>query len=120
MLTTVGTLISVSVRGNRAGPLAGPYLFRYLSAILLAVAVAILTPLAHGSPPDPTWIAGLYDDADHDDAVLTITGTSGLTTIATGAISPQRPAVTRVAFARATMPPGPSRIRSVDRSPPFR
>src|SRR5262249_14396748 len=26
----------------------------------------------HVSPPDQTWIPGLYDNADHDDAVLAI------------------------------------------------
>ena len=31
-----------------------------------------LTPVAHASPPDQTWIAGLYDDADYDDAVLAV------------------------------------------------
>jgi hypothetical protein len=31
-----------------------------------------LTPAALASPPDPHWLAGLYDDADHDDVVLAI------------------------------------------------
>ena len=66
-------VISASVRGERPSALAGPQLSRRLAAILLTVALATLTPLAHGSPPDPTWIAGLYDDADHDDAVLAVT-----------------------------------------------
>jgi hypothetical protein len=30
---------------------------------LLATLVA-LVPLAHASPPDPLWIAGIYDEAD--------------------------------------------------------
>ena len=65
-----GTLISASVRDDRASALAWVQLSRRLAAILLTAALATLTPLAHGSPPDPTWIAGLYDDADYDDAVL--------------------------------------------------
>ena len=39
---------------------------------LLAVLVLSLTPVAHASPPDQTWIAGLYDNADYDDAVLAV------------------------------------------------
>jgi len=31
-----------------------------------------LVPIAYASPPDPTWVAGFYDDADFDDVVLAI------------------------------------------------
>ena len=41
--------------------------------VLLAVTLwAVLPPLAAASPPDPTWIAGFYDDADFDDIVVHI------------------------------------------------
>ena len=41
--------------------------------ILLVVALCIvLNPLAAASPPDPTWIPGLYDAADFDDVVIRI------------------------------------------------
>jgi hypothetical protein len=30
---------------------------------------APLSPLAHARPPDPTRIAGFYDDADYDDVI---------------------------------------------------
>jgi hypothetical protein len=73
LLTTAGASISASVRGDRPGGLAGLQLSCRLAAFLLTVALATLTPLAHGSPPDPTWIAGLYDDADYDDAILAVT-----------------------------------------------
>src|SRR5213594_4714019 len=42
----------------------------------LVAAILTLAPFTHASPPDPTWIAGLYDNADFDDVVLFIT--SGL------------------------------------------
>jgi hypothetical protein len=29
-------------------------------------------PLAHARPPDPVWLAGIYDDADFDDVVLAV------------------------------------------------
>jgi hypothetical protein len=48
---------------------------RILGLVLIVTALA-LTPAAYASPPDPTWIAGLYDNADFDDVVLFIT--SGL------------------------------------------
>ena len=39
---------------------------------LLAVVVLTLTPLAHASPPDQTWLSGLYDNDDYDDVVLLV------------------------------------------------
>src|SRR5262245_51059593 len=42
-------------------------------AALLAIALCLLlNPLAAASPPDPGWIAGLYDADDFDDAVIRI------------------------------------------------
>jgi hypothetical protein len=35
-----------------------------LLLLLLVVAMVTLPPAALASSPDPTWIAGLYDDAD--------------------------------------------------------
>jgi len=43
-------------------------------AMLLFAAVVVLPALAHASPPDPSWVAGFWDDADYDDAVLAVTG----------------------------------------------
>src|SRR5438132_13607033 len=37
-----------------------------------------LPVLAYASPPDPTWIAGFWDDADFDDVVILITSTSAV------------------------------------------
>jgi len=47
--------------------------------IVLSLVAAILTlaPVAHASPPDQTWIAGFYDNADFDDVVLFIVGGLG-------------------------------------------
>src|SRR5262245_48822768 len=42
-------------------------------ALLLLPALISLVPLAHASPVDPSWIAGIYDAADSDDAVLAAT-----------------------------------------------
>ena len=41
------------------------------SVLLQIVVVLILLPtIAFASPPDPSWITGIYDDADGDDGVF--------------------------------------------------
>jgi hypothetical protein len=40
---------------------------------LLLSLMVILTPMAWASPPDPIWIAGIYDDLDFDDGVVYLT-----------------------------------------------
>jgi hypothetical protein len=47
-----------------------------LVALLILIAIASLMPLAHASPPDPTWVAGLWDDGDHDDVILLVCATA--------------------------------------------
>ena len=53
---------------------------RWLAAValLLAGPLFALTPLAHATPQDPTWMAGIYDGADYDDVVLLITTAGGI------------------------------------------
>src|SRR5713101_53027 len=119
LLTTAGTLMSASVRGDRPSAAAGLQ-SRRLVAFLLTVALATLTPLAHGSPPDPTWIAGLYDDADHDDAILAVTDATGSPAISRPSVAPVGLSTSPVAFAGTTRPDGPCRINPVDRAPPLR
>ena len=41
-------------------------------ALLVAVALALLPALAHASPADPSWIAGVWDGADGDDVVVLV------------------------------------------------
>ena len=40
-----------------------------LSAMLLVLLIIAPVTLAHASPPDQTWLAGVYDQADFDDVV---------------------------------------------------
>jgi hypothetical protein len=62
-----------------------------LVVVVTLVAVVCLAPAAHGSPPDPTWIAGLYDNADFDDVVVLITSTLGVAERSMGcSLCPQR------------------------------
>jgi hypothetical protein len=37
------------------------------------VALLTLGAVAYASPPDPTWVAGLWDNGDHDDVVMLVT-----------------------------------------------
>ncbi len=44
---------------------------------LLLILIA-LVPLAHASPPDPVWIAGIYDGADFDEVIGAVISATGL------------------------------------------
>ena len=47
--------------------------FGRLILLALLPTLAVLTPLAYASPPDPAWVDGFFDDDDHDDVVVVIT-----------------------------------------------
>ena len=40
-----------------------------LSVMLLTLVIIAPVTLAHASPPDQTWIPGVYDQADFDDVI---------------------------------------------------
>ncbi len=44
-----------------------------LSAMLLVLLIIGPITLAHASPPDQTWLAGVYDQADFDEVVCLLT-----------------------------------------------
>ena len=48
-----------------------------LTLVLVALMLS-LAPLAYATPPDPTWISGIWDDDDFDDVVGYITSAAGL------------------------------------------
>ena len=55
--------------------------------LVLLVACGTLPLLTHASPPDPTWVPGIYDNADYDDVIGLLTDTAAireLPLIATG------------------------------------
>lgn len=60
------------VLGDRASSQWG----RMLGPLLLAALVS-LVPLAYSSPPDPDWIAGIYDGADLDEIVDAVVSMAG-------------------------------------------
>ena len=49
-----------------------------LVVVLSVAAISAVTPLAYASPPDPSWVKGIYDDADFDDVVGLITSGAGV------------------------------------------
>ena len=134
-LRSTGRLGSIRARwpGHRGDHPFGSLLLARLTAILLASVLVTLVPLAHFSPPDPTWIGGLYDDADYDDAVVAVTdaptsvGASriptrmpvGVPAIDRVIITPTRLSSARVAFVGSTRPDASARISPVDRAPPL-
>jgi hypothetical protein len=48
-----------------------------LVALALVGPIVALTPIAHATPLDPSWIHGVYDGADYDDVVGLITSEAG-------------------------------------------
>ena len=61
--------------GIPIGPMTHGVRTRALAGVLLATLV-MLTPLAYASPPDPTWVSGVFDDDDNDDVVFLITSST--------------------------------------------
>src|SRR5262249_7048795 len=55
-------------------------ILRFLVLGPLLAALPLLMPLAHASPPDPSWIEGIYDDADLDVVVVFVTSSAGVIT----------------------------------------
>jgi hypothetical protein len=113
-----GTIDSHQRSGWRAGRRLVPMLFGRLVAMLVAGTLVALVPLAHASPPDPTWISGLYDGADHDDAVLAVTEGVAFPANDGPADVTADSSSTPIAFADPSWPGERSRISPVDRAPP--
>src|SRR5437870_392436 len=82
-------------------------LHRFVGLGLVAV-VMTLAPAAHASPPDQTWIPGLYDNADFDDVVLLITSNLG-------AIQPSLVSPRMVALVVGLVSPADTPVQSLRR-----
>jgi hypothetical protein len=83
----------------------------------IVLALTLLPAIAFASPPDPSWIAGIYDGADGDDIVSLVYDTS----VATAAVLPHTaplPCLQAMTLdGIASMIPG-SRFTGGPRSPP--
>ena len=99
--------------------MSGPLRLGHVVVILVTAMLVTLVPLAHASPPDPIWIAGLYHDADHDDAVLAITDGLGYPANDGPANATAGSSSRPIASVDPTWPRERSRISFVDRAPPL-
>jgi hypothetical protein len=54
----------------------------------IVVALILIAPIAFASPPDPSWIAGIYDGADGDDVVTLVYETVGAEAAPLGPVLP--------------------------------
>jgi hypothetical protein len=53
-------------------------MMRALCLFSLVIALTCLVPFVHASPSDPSWVAGIYDDADFDEIVAVFAATTWL------------------------------------------
>lgn len=88
---------------SKRGSISSPLWRGALVGSVLLVLTA-LPSLAYASPPDPSWIPGLYDDADYDDAVVLVT--AGIAWVGPDLLLDLRPILLLVAHT----PTGPGRI----------
>jgi hypothetical protein len=76
-------------RQQKPLPEPSPSLWRAISTSLpIVVALILLPTIAFASPPDPSWIAGIYDGADGDDIVTLIYETAGVEAASTRPVPP--------------------------------
>src|SRR5262249_5438785 len=80
--------------------------------LALVLILCAITPLADSSPPDPLWIAGIYDAADQDEIVGLVTSTTAAANPLTGE-SLRLPIV----FIASTAEADGTSIRIAERSP---
>lgn len=91
---------------------------RALVALFLALVLAGLMPLARLSPPDPTWVAGFWDDGDYDEIVLLICGTAIDLPATPAAPSPTREVVAIINPSESSKPALAAVASASSRAPP--
>ena len=91
-----------------------------LIALGLVTAILALAPAAHASPPDQSWLPGLYDNADFDDVILLITSTlPGIQPSIGSSLQPVDSVVNLLSLANSAAPvPSPS-SSGPSRAPPL-
>ena len=87
--------------------------------VLLLIVLGALTPLAYATPPDPSWVRGLWDGADFDDIVVLITSGAGIVEAAPlGALLPVLGCATSLVESGRTVVFTPAVSSSESRAPP--
>lgn len=87
------------------------------AALPVLLALILLPAIAFASPPDPSWIAGIYDGADGDDIVSLVYATSAANTAALPHIGPL-PCLPEISLDGITRRVPCSRFTGGPRSPP--
>ena len=92
---------------------------RVVPVVIVLTLLVGLTPLAYASPPDETWLAGFYDNADYDDVVIALTSASGASDgIPRAAFGPTAEVIRTLRLAEPNAPDSPLRSLYRLRSPP--
>ena len=86
-------------------------------SVLVALTSGAITPLAHATPPDQTWISGFYDNADYDDAILAVVDTDGCSPSGEPLVPWISTTQLRFSGRPASVPSHP-RLTLADRAPP--
>lgn len=87
-------------------------------ALVLIVGLGSLSALAAASPPDPTWLAGIYDGADYDDVVVTILAFDGFAGDGPPSVGAPALRVARMAPLHVLARPSVQRPAPATRAPP--
>ena len=87
---------------------------------LAVVGVVVCSPLlAYADPPDPTWIAGFWDDADYDDVIVRITSTSSAAELHPPCVlEPHWVPIGEIALYDDRLSPSPASASHEPRAPP--
>jgi hypothetical protein len=91
---------------------------RVLLVVSIAIAPPTLATVAHASPPDASWLEGIYDDADHDDVAIFLTSETGAVRAAPAEHPPIHPSAGRVAQPAKRVGPIVAVLPTRSRAPP--
>lgn len=93
--------------------------FLMVIALFLMATFVAMIPFTYASAIDPTWLNGIYDDADYDEIVRLLTETSGVGTNPVHPAAESLTFVTRIVIEGMNEPPQRVIPRSIQpRSPP--
>jgi hypothetical protein len=91
---------------------------RSLFVLLLLACHISLTPLAQASPPDPTWVVGIYDGDDYDVVYLVTSSPGAVETVGLANAHPLLPVAGWVSALLSDWTPGSPGFSSHSRAPP--
>jgi hypothetical protein len=91
---------------------------RLLVGALLVMAVMGLRPVLYASGVEQTWIPGIYDAADLDDA-LALSSLKAIGGVPSPMVQASDVLISRLAFTHPTDPESPSLVTASSRAPPL-